>query len=83
MDANGVQVATPTNTDPTITEIPWLDFSSGYVQRTVERFPKQGNKLPWKLNQNYMRDIKLLRKAELNDGVLQFTKATAKVKEPA
>ena len=80
MDAKGVSAATPTNTDPDMTQTPWLDFSSGYVQRTISRFPKQGSKLPWKLNQNYFADIKLLRKGELDDGVLKFSKASVKAK---
>ena len=85
MDANKVASATPRNTDPTVTTEPWLDFSSGYVQRTISRFPKQGSKMPWRLNQNYFRDIKLLRRGKLEDGILQFEKAgaKAKVKEPA
>jgi cation diffusion facilitator CzcD-associated flavoprotein CzcO len=83
MDAHGVQAATPTNTDPAVTEVPWFDLTSGYVQRTVDRFPKQGSKLPWKVNQNYLRDIKLLRKSKLDDGVIKFSKATAKVKTAA
>lgn len=82
MDANGMTSATPRNTDPEVTEEPWLDFSSGYVQRTLSRFPKQGSKMPWKLNQNYFRDIKLLRRGKLDDGVLAFEKTPAKVKEP-
>ena len=42
---------------PTITEVPWLDFSSGYVQRAVAKMPKQGSKRPWRLYQNYALDI--------------------------
>ena len=83
MDAHGVQAATPTNTDPAVTDFPWFDLTSGYVQRTVDRFPKQGSKLPWKVNQNYLRDIKLLRKSKLDDGVINFSKATAKVETAA
>jgi len=83
MDAQGVTSATPRNTDTSITTEPWLDFSSGYVQRTISRFPKQGSKMPWKLNQNYFKDIKLLRRGALEDGVLKFEKVSAKVKEPA
>ncbi|MEM5517983.1 NAD(P)/FAD-dependent oxidoreductase [Henriciella sp. AS95] len=55
-----------------IGEEPWLDFSSGYVTRVMDQFPKQGRELPWKLHQNYVKDIFLLRHANLNDGVLKF-----------
>ena len=52
---------------------PWLDeFSSGYVLRVIDRFPKQGDREPWLNPQNYGRDRKLLRTAPLEDGVLTF-----------
>jgi monooxygenase len=83
MDAIGATSATPRNNDPDVTTEPWLDFSSGYVQRSISRFPRQGSKLPWKLNQNYARDIKLLRRSSLEDGVLEFAKAAADAKSKA
>ncbi len=36
---------------------PMLDFSSGYVQRSIAKFPKQSTKAPWRLYQNYVLDI--------------------------
>ena len=72
LKATGQRQATPVNTDPSVTFEPWLDFSSGYVQRAMARFPKQGNKTPWKLNQNYAMDLMSLRYAKLDDGVLRF-----------
>jgi len=72
LKATGKRQAVPVNTDPSVTFEPWLDFSSGYVQRAMARFPKQGNKVPWKLNQNYAMDLMSLRYAKLEDGVLQF-----------
>ncbi|MES2445260.1 MAG: NAD(P)/FAD-dependent oxidoreductase [Pseudomonadota bacterium] len=41
--------------------MPFLDFTSGYVQRAMVNFPKQGSRTPWKLNQNYTRDLMALR----------------------
>ena len=73
MERTGQRQVTPRRNDPTITEEPWLDFSSGYVQRAIDAFPKQGNKAPWKLHQNYARDIITLRLGRLDDGVLEFS----------
>jgi monooxygenase len=73
MKKTGLRQATPVNTDPTVTFEPWLDFSSGYVQRAMAKFPKQGNKAPWRLDQNYAKDLMNLRYAKLEDGVLRFT----------
>lgn len=52
---------------------PWLDqFSSGYVTRVMDQFPKQGDREPWINPQNYSRDKKMLRFGPLEDGVLVF-----------
>jgi monooxygenase len=72
MKRTGLRQATPVNDDPSVTFEPWLDFSSGYVQRAMAKFPKQGNKTPWKLYQNYAMDLMSLRYAKLDDGVLRF-----------
>jgi cation diffusion facilitator CzcD-associated flavoprotein CzcO len=86
MKAAGKRQVTPRNNDPTIGREPWLDFSSGYVRRAMDKFPKQGSRAPWKLHQNYARDLLSLRYAKLEDGVLEFSNpqvARAKVREQA
>jgi cation diffusion facilitator CzcD-associated flavoprotein CzcO len=74
MRRHGMGQCVPRNADPSITEMPWIDFSSGYVRRSIERFPKQGSKAPWKLHQNYARDLMMLRYAKMDDGVMAFSK---------
>jgi hypothetical protein len=64
----------PRNTDPNMAHAPWLDFSSGYVQRAMAKFPKQGTRLPWALHQNYFKDIKLLRRGRIDDPEMTFSK---------
>jgi len=59
--------------DPTMEQAPMLDFSSGYVQRAIDRFPKQGAKAPWRLYQNYVLDILTLGYGSLDDGVMEFS----------
>jgi monooxygenase len=83
MDKKGYGQATPRLRDPSVETEPWLDFSSGYVQRAMEKFPKQGTKAPWKLHQNYALDIVNLRYSALEDGTLEFAaKPTAKAPAP-
>ena len=72
MKKRGIKQCTPHNTDPSITEQPWVNFSSSYFARAMHLFPKQGSKAPWKLYQNYPKDIMLLRYGKLDDGVLKF-----------
>ncbi|HEX7726693.1 MAG TPA: hypothetical protein VF410_09065, partial [Rhizomicrobium sp.] len=60
-----------------VEEAPWLDFSSGYVQRALEVLPRQGTKKPWKLYQNYALDLITLRYGKVDDGTMEFAKAHA------
>jgi cation diffusion facilitator CzcD-associated flavoprotein CzcO len=77
MDKHGYRQCTPRNDDPSITATPWIDFSSGYVQRSIDQFPKQGSKAPWRLYQNYALDLMNLRFAAVDDGVMRFSSPRA------
>ncbi|PHR14234.1 MAG: FAD-containing monooxygenase EthA [Sphingopyxis sp.] len=78
MDRNGTPIATPTlPVGETIGTEPMLDFSSGYVQRAIDHLPKQGDRKPWKLNQNFPKDIINLRHKAVDDGVMVFSKPGA------
>ena len=72
----GARKATPRRPDASVHEMPFLDFSSGYVQRAHDRFPKQGSKRPWKLDQNYVLDILNLRFGDVDDGTMEFDRST-------
>lgn len=83
MDEHGYDRVEPTRPPAGEPTLPFIDLASGYVQRSVDRFPKQGSRAPWRLYQNYARDIFLMRRGELEDGVLQFGKtAQAPVQAP-
>ena len=73
MDRRGYRQCMPHNVDPTVTELPSLNFTSGYVQRSVAQMPKQGSKRPWRLYQNYALDIVTLRFGKVDDGVMQYS----------
>jgi cation diffusion facilitator CzcD-associated flavoprotein CzcO len=73
MDKRGYKQCVPHNVDPSISELPSLDFSSGYVQRAIAQMPKQGSKRPWRLYQNYALDIVTLRYGSIDDGVMQYS----------
>lgn len=83
MDQHGYQFCTPRNHDPSIVAEPFLDFSSGYIQRALERFPKMGSKAPWKLYQNYVLDLLSLRYAPVTDQAMEFSKVARPVEKPA
>ncbi|MBU7588957.1 MAG: NAD(P)/FAD-dependent oxidoreductase [Sphingopyxis terrae] len=82
MRDTGTTVATPLLADPTsLTEENIFDFSSGYIQRALHIMPKNADKLPWRLSQNYVQDRIDMRTGPVDDGVLKFGKAAAVSKE--
>ncbi len=81
MDRNKTPIATPVlPADGSVETEPMLDLSSGYVRRAIKDLPKQGDRKPWRLNQNYPKDIINLRYKAIDDGVMVFGKPAA-VKE--
>jgi monooxygenase len=71
MEREGHSVAVPRR-DPRVAEAPFIDLTSGYVQRSMQHFPKQGTAAPWRLRMNYLRDARTLRSAPVDDGVMTF-----------
>jgi cation diffusion facilitator CzcD-associated flavoprotein CzcO len=71
MDEHGVRrVVAPR--DPSIGEEQLIDFSSGYIQRALDELPRQGDREPWKLRQNYLTDRRSIHHDRIDDGVLTF-----------
>ncbi len=58
---------------------PWLGFSSGYIQRSIDRLPHQGEHGPWRFGQNYTRDLREMKFGRLDDGVMRFSRAKTTV----
>jgi cation diffusion facilitator CzcD-associated flavoprotein CzcO len=82
MRKKGVVQCTPRlrEQDRNMKERPWIDgFSSGYMQRMMHRMPRQGDHEPWVNPQNYRRDKKMFKQSPIDDGVMQFTKQSARV----
>ncbi len=77
MRARGYAQVTPRR-DPTMTETPVFDFTSGYVQRARAQLPKQGDRAPWRLYQNYVKDLFSLRHGRVDDPALEFRAAPAR-----
>jgi cation diffusion facilitator CzcD-associated flavoprotein CzcO len=67
MDAHEYRVATPRAPDPSVPTQPFIDLQSGYVLRSQHLLPRQGTRRPWRLHQNYPRDVLLLRRGPVDD----------------
>jgi monooxygenase len=86
MDEHGYVQCMPER-DPSVEAEPFIDFNSGYVVRAIDKFPKQGTRSPWRLYQNYARDILAIKFGALEDGAMKFSApevgAREAVEEPA
>ena len=64
-------------------EVPLLDLSSGYVQRALDRFPKQAARDPWQIHQNYLKDLVTLKYSRVDDGTMSFARARTRARKQA
>ena len=74
MDANGYDTVCPQHPGDSVEERPLMDFTPGYVLRALDRLPKSGAKVPWRLKQNYLLDIGLIRHTRVGDPALRFSR---------
>ncbi|MEA2483208.1 MAG: monooxygenase [Thermoleophilaceae bacterium] len=83
MEANGYDRCMPLEPDPSLPREPFIDFNSGYVVRSIDNFPKQGPHAPWRLYQNYPRDVLLLKRGEIDDEGIEFSRVGGRDRTPA
>jgi monooxygenase len=74
LDAHSFDRATPQAPQDDSADQPFLDFQSGYVQRGLDQLPKQGRRAPWRLRQNYLRDLVMMRGGSLRDEGMVFSR---------
>ncbi|HTW41731.1 MAG TPA: NAD(P)/FAD-dependent oxidoreductase [Solirubrobacteraceae bacterium] len=82
MDERGLAVFVPQPPDPSSPVEPIMDLKAGYVLRAIEQLPKQGVHAPWRLHQNYVKDIRLLRHGPIDDA-MEFRARTGAAEQPA
>ena len=73
MHDTDLRQCTPINDDASVIPQPLLGLSSGYVQRSADRFPKQGSKFPWQVHQSYLRDYRALKMSGIEDEAMVFS----------
>jgi monooxygenase len=81
MDARGYDQATPRYPDSGGPTDPFIDLTSGYVQRAIDKFPRQGAESPWRAYQNYILDVRLLKRGPVDDG-MEFARAVRSADQP-
>jgi cation diffusion facilitator CzcD-associated flavoprotein CzcO len=82
MKKRGMRQVTP-RVGADVTREDFLSFTSGYVQRAIDRFPKQGDKRPWRVHQNYTLDLIDLKFGGIDEGMEFSNPEPARVRELA
>jgi len=77
MDKHGYNRVVPNAEGVESDDKPLFDLEAGYMKRAADRLPKQGPAAPWTIENNYLADRPVLKKGEIEDGVLEFSKAGA------
>ncbi len=72
MDARGQEVFVVPR-DRTVEERPFSDFSSNYFVRALPGLPKQGDRKPWNLAENYVKDRRSIVGGDIDDGVIRLS----------
>src|SRR5271154_4917295 len=76
MDREGWSVCVPSFPDPSVVPVPLLDFSSGYIRRADGVLPRQGQKTPWRVHQNYVKDLAAFTFGSISDGTIEFRRSS-------
>ncbi len=79
MDTNGFGTVVAEHPGNSVDERPFMEFTPGYVLRSLDVLPKQGSRTPWRLNQNYLLDTRLIRRGKIAEEGLRFAKHPAAV----
>jgi monooxygenase len=72
MHAKGYQVCTPQFDAQQFESQRLLDFDAGYILRGQHLMPQQGSTTPWRVYEHYLKDVKLIKEADLDDVYLEY-----------
>ena len=72
MDKNGYDYCSPVVGDDVEEEGAYLNLSSGYITRALDKIPKQGSRSPWMSTQDYLTDIIEVRWGSIINDDLHF-----------
>jgi monooxygenase len=79
MDAHHYDTVVVEHPGDEVEERPFMEFTPGYVLRALDSLPKQGHVKPWRLNMNYLLDVRLIRHGKIDDDGLTFSRHPVRV----
>jgi monooxygenase len=77
MDRKGYDVCTPRMRGASNSDDAFFPLESGYALRARPLLPRQGARKPWRINNNYVRDLLAFRFGAVEDGEMEFRRRGA------
>ncbi len=81
MDRHGYASVVPAPDRP-LARRPLLDLASGYIQRAADAFPRQGDRGPWRVRQNYVLDAVSTLRGDLGRQLVGTPRAAVRAALP-
>ncbi|CUH40599.1 FAD-containing monooxygenase EthA [Jannaschia seosinensis] len=78
MDRRGMDVCAPERPARAMALRPLLDFKAGYVQRSLDMLPRQGDTFPWEMTFNYSADARMMKKGRVIEPELKLSPAPSR-----
>jgi cation diffusion facilitator CzcD-associated flavoprotein CzcO len=75
MQRHGYTTVTPRHPGDGEAGLPFAELSSGYIVRDIGAFPKQAAAEPWRREQNYAQNRRVVLRSPLDDPALEFARA--------
>lgn len=72
MDARDARIVVAERPEGPIETRPLLDFAAGYVTRSLDTLPRQGDAAPWQMTVDYSRDTRHLTRDPITHPALHF-----------
>lgn len=76
MDKTKKQQCVPRTGNMSFNRVMSIGLESGYIQRSIDKFPREGEVTPWKLQQSYFLDLLQLRYGSVKDRQMEFSSTT-------
>ena len=69
--------------EPAMPTRPLLALGAGYVKRSLDILPRQGDHAPWLMSMRYQADLEMLREGPVDDPHLHFLPRAESIRETA
>jgi len=73
LDKQKLAICVPRNSNKELKRVPSIGLDSGYINRSIDKFPKEGVVAPWRLHQNYFLDLLGLRFGSVRERTMEFS----------